>query len=204
MRLDGIAGHELTHGAQQAEHASWQCHIPECSLGKGRAAYRGDCVRTGHMITMTIEARKIVGDKKIWSQLLDERSEVCGELVNMIRKLRIAETRMDNVSDAEGARRAPDLSTTAVCEFRLDNAGRVSPLSAGQQHKRHPHARGDEAVQRSAAGDGLIVRMRKYRHHVLETVDGPSRDTAVRGEEQGGSPESGSPSEKEAHARQNA
>jgi hypothetical protein len=64
------------------------------------------------MVAMTVEAREIVGDKKIRSQLLDERSEICGELVNVIRKLSIAETRVDNVGDAEGARRAPGLSTT--------------------------------------------------------------------------------------------
>jgi hypothetical protein len=59
-------------------------------------------------------------------------------------------------------------------------------------------------VQRSAAGDGLIVRMRKYRHHVLEAVDGPPRDTTVRGEKQGSSPESSSACETEARAPQNA
>jgi len=36
------------------------------------------------MVAMTVEAREIVGDKKIRSQVFDEYSEICGELVNVL------------------------------------------------------------------------------------------------------------------------
>ncbi len=82
--LSGGRSAKDTHSAHQAEDASWQRDIPERNVGKGRAAHRGDCVRTGHMVAMTVEAREIVGDKKIRSQVFDEHSEVCGELVNVL------------------------------------------------------------------------------------------------------------------------
>jgi hypothetical protein len=153
---------------------------------------------------MTVEAREIVGDKKIWPQVFDDRREICGELVNVMRKLSIAETRVDNVGDAEGARRAPGLSMTPVCEFRLHNASRVAALSAGEQHKRHQRARRREAVQRSATGDGLIVRMGEYRHDALDEADVPPWDATIRGEKQGASPESSNACETEAGAPQHA
>jgi hypothetical protein len=111
---------------------------------------------------------------------------------------------VDNVGDAEDARRTPGLGAPAVCEFRLQNASPVAPLSAGKQHKRHQRARRREAVQRSATGDGLIVRMREYRHDVLEAADVPPRDATIRGEKQGGSPESSSARETEARAPERA
>ena len=96
---------------------------------KGGPARSGDCVRTGHMVAMTVETREVVGDKKIRSQVFDEHSDICGELVNVSCKLTIAETRVDNSGDAEDARRALGLSAPAVCECRLHNAGRIPSLS---------------------------------------------------------------------------
>ena len=189
MRLDRIAGHELTHSAQQAEDASWQRHVPERNVGKGGPARSGDCVRTGHMVAMTVETREVVGDKKIRSQVFDEHSDICGELVNVLCKLTIAETRVDNFGDAEDARRALGLSAPAVCECRLHNAGRIPSLSAGEHHKGDQRTRRREAMQRSATGDGLIVRMREYRHNVLEAAYISRRNATVRCEKQRSSPE---------------